>query len=468
MVNPMPHFDDIESFLLGGEFARLVAEHGVPGAAIAVLHDGVIVDAAAGVLSTATRVEATPDSVFQIGSITKVWTTTLVMQLVDEGLLDLDLPIRHYLPEFRLADTVAAARVTARHLLSHRGGFEGDVFVDTGRGDDAVEKYLDIVATVPQVFPPGQMFAYNNVGFSVLGRLVEVLRNTTWETAVMERIAMPLGLTHVAPSAYEAILYRAAVGHLGAGDDGVEVPTPTWALARSNEPAGSMLAMRPRDLLGFVQMHLDGGLTPDGTRLLSAQSAAAMRSPQVLLPRLTGMGEAWGLGWEIYVDGDASIIGHDGGTLGQTAFLRVVPGTGLAVAMLTNGGDVRGLFDDVVARILFETAGIVLAGYPTPAVDTLADPVDVTPILGRYSDTIYDIEVSVNDDGTIWLDRAPKGILLELGEVAVRTQLLPFAPGSLITSEATRGLHTVYAFLGDAGDGTHQYLHYGRVISRST
>lgn len=467
MVNAMPHFDDIESFLLGGEFARLVTSRGVPGAAIAVLHEGAIVDAAAGLLSTSTRVEATADSVFQIGSITKVWTTTLVLQLVDDGLLDLDVPIRHYLPEFRLDDDDAATRITARHLLSHRGGFEGDVFVDTGRGDDAVEKYLDIVAGIPQLFPPGEMFAYNNVGFSVLGRLVEVLRNTTWETAVIERIAAPLGLTHVAPSAYEAILYRAAVGHLGAGNDGVEIATPVWALARSNEPAGSMLAMRPRDLLGFVQMHLNHGAAPDGTRVLSAESVAAMRSPQVLLPRLTGMGEAWGLGWEIYVGGNSPIIGHDGGTLGQTAFLRVVPESGIAIAMLTNGGDVRGLFDDVVARILFETAGIVLPENPTPSSEALAVPLDVAPLLGRYSDTIYDIEVSIDDDGTIWLDREPKGILLDIGEVKMRTRLLPFAPDSLITAEATRGLHTVYAFLGDTGNGTRQYLHYGRVIART-
>ncbi len=97
--------DDVATFL-AAHFAQAVAERGVPGATIAVLKDGEIVEAAAGVLSTATQVEVTTDSVFQIGSITKVWTTTLVMQLVDDGLLDLDAPIRTYLPEFRLADDV--------------------------------------------------------------------------------------------------------------------------------------------------------------------------------------------------------------------------------------------------------------------------------------------------------------------------------------------------------------------------
>ena len=79
----------------------LARQHRVPGAALAVLADGEVIDAATGLLSLATGVEATPDSVFQIGSTTKLWTASLVMQLVDEGLLDLDQPIRQYLPEFR-------------------------------------------------------------------------------------------------------------------------------------------------------------------------------------------------------------------------------------------------------------------------------------------------------------------------------------------------------------------------------
>ena len=87
----------------------LARRHGMPGAAVGVLAHGEVIDAATGLLSTATGVEATPDSVFQIGSTTKLWTASLVMQLVDEGLLDLDAPIRRYLPAFTIADGSAAA-----------------------------------------------------------------------------------------------------------------------------------------------------------------------------------------------------------------------------------------------------------------------------------------------------------------------------------------------------------------------
>jgi CubicO group peptidase (beta-lactamase class C family) len=460
----MRSLDDVAQFI-HARFAELVAEHKVPGAAIAVLKDGKIIDGAAGVLSTATGVDATPDSVFQIGSITKLWTATLVLQLVDEGRLDLDAPVRRYLPEIRLRDESAAASITTRQLLSHQAGFEGDVFTDTGRGDDAIEKYVELIADLPQLFSPGEFFSYNNVGFSVLGRLVEVLRGKTWEQALVDHIVAPLGLTHVAPSAYEAILHRAAVGHVGPGEGGIEIAAPAWALPRSNEPAGSMLAMSPRDLLGFVAMHLAEGAGPDGTRILSPLSARAMRTSQVALPRLTGMGAAWGLGWEI-ITTDAPIeLGHDGGTIGQAAFLRVVPEAGLAVALLTNGGDVFGLFESTIALILSEVADVTLPGHPVP----LDEPavVEAEPLLGLYADTIYDLLVSVDDHGRIWLDRTPKDILAEIGEKPMRTELVGFGEDSLIARESTRGVHPIYAFLGDAGDGRRKYIHYGRVVARA-
>src|SRR3954466_2599146 len=249
--------------------ASLLEKYDVPGAAWAVLHDGEVVDGAAGVLSKATGVEATTDSVFQIGSVTKLWTSSLVMQLVDEGKVELDATIRTYLPEFRIADEDAAASITVRQLLTHTSGFEGDIFTDTGVGDDCVEKYLGVLHDVPQLFPPGEMFSYNNAGFCVLGRLVEVLRESTYDECLKERIFAPLGLTHAATGPYDAILHRAAVGHIELEPGAGSQPAPVWALPRSNSPAGAMLAMRPRDLLAFAAMHLEDGKAGDGTQVLA-------------------------------------------------------------------------------------------------------------------------------------------------------------------------------------------------------
>ena len=119
----------------------------MPGATLGILRvapegKDEVVEAAYGVLNKVTGVETTTDSVFQIGSITKVYTATVAMQLVDEGLLELDAPIVDVLPELRLADDEVTKQVTMRHLLSHTSGIDGDVFTDTGRGDDCLEKYV--------------------------------------------------------------------------------------------------------------------------------------------------------------------------------------------------------------------------------------------------------------------------------------------------------------------------------------
>ncbi|MEV1001513.1 serine hydrolase domain-containing protein [Nonomuraea sp. NPDC050202] len=455
--------ESVQSWL-DEHFARIVAERGVPGASVAVLTQGQVLTAAGGVLSRATGVEATTGSVFQIGSITKLWTSALVMQLVDEGLVDLDAPLRAYLPEFRVGDEAAAAAITTRQLLCHVAGFEGDIFTDTGRGEDAIEKYFASIHDIPQLFAPGEVFSYNNTGFVVLGRLVEVLRGKPFDEVLAERLVAPLGLTHVAPSPYEAILHRAAVGHVP-GEDGATVPAPTWALARSNAPAGSMLAMTPRDLLAFVAMHLAGGTAPDGSAVLRPGTVASMWQPQVKLPRLAGMGTAWGLGWEIEEHDGHTVIGHDGGTIGQAAFLRVAPEHGVAIALLTNGGDVFGIFTDVLAHLLKELTGVTLPGRPVPPAEPRA--IDPAPYLGRYCDTIYDITVSQDADGAIWLDRVPKDIIAEIGEQPMRTRLVAFEGDSLISLEPVRGIHLVFAFIGRDDAGLAKYLHYGRVVARA-
>ncbi|MGO2520686.1 MAG: serine hydrolase domain-containing protein [Microbacterium sp.] len=447
------------------ELARRATARGVPGAAVAVVIDGEIIDHAVGVLSTATAVEATPESVFQIGSITKVWTATLVMQLVDEGLVDLDEPIRTYLPDFHLGDDAVAASITVRQLLTHQGGFEGDIFTDTGRGDDAIEKFVNLLADMPQTFSPGQMFSYNNAGYIVLGFLIERLREKTWEQALMEHIAAPLGLKHISPSPYEAILHRVAVGHVGPGEDGVETAAPLWAMARSNEPAGSMLAMTARDLAGFARMHLTGGTAPDGTAVLSPSAVEAMRAANVHLPVITGLGTAWGLGWEIARDDGVRLYGHDGNTIGQASFLRITQDAQLAVVLLTNGGDGIGLFHDIVDPLLREITGEGMPAAPVPATEPRL--VDATPYVGTYSNSIFDMEVSQDDAGRVWLDQRPKGLLVEMGEQPSRDELLSFGEDSLIMREEKNGMHIVYTFLAPDADGRHSFVQFGRALART-
>jgi CubicO group peptidase (beta-lactamase class C family) len=435
------------------ELPELVTEHGVPGAQVAALVDGDVVEAAAGVLNVATGVPVTTDAVFQIGSITKVWTATLVQQLANEGLLDLDRSLREYLPEFHIGDKTASATVTTRQLLCHTAGFEGDLFTDTGSNDDAVEKYVGTLADVAQLFPPGDQFSYCNSGYVVLGRLVEVLHGKPFNTVLRERLITPLGLEHVATNVGEAILERPAIGHLQVEPLAPVRPAPVWSPPPSNAPAGSTLAMCARSLLGFVQMHL------------SDPSFSMMRQPQVVVPDLGWLRGHWGLGWMLFDYPGGTVVGHDGGTLGQSAYLRVVPEAGIAVALLTNGGDVLPVFRKVFGHPLAELAGVNLPTLPVPPTDPL--PVDAERVSGTYRATIADQELSVDANGRAWLRTVPRTELAKLlmSEATV-VEVVRLRDDSLITVEPQWGMHRVIGLLGLDAYGRVKFLHNGRVTVR--
>src|ERR1700728_3214595 len=154
---------------------ELATEEDVPGAALGIWADGLESVAGHGVLNAATGVHTTPDSLFQIGSITKVWTTTMIMQLVDEGRLSLDATVAEILPGVRIGREDAGEQIAIRHLLTHTSGIDGDIFTDTGRGDECVERYVGELGGAARVFPPGAAYSYCNSGFVLLGRIIEVL-----------------------------------------------------------------------------------------------------------------------------------------------------------------------------------------------------------------------------------------------------------------------------------------------------
>jgi CubicO group peptidase (beta-lactamase class C family) len=386
------------------------------------------------------------------------------MQLVDEGKLDLDAPVRRYVPEFRLADETAAATITIRQLLSHTGGFEGDIFTDTGRGDDAVRRYLDTLTEVGQLFGPGERFSYNNAAFCVLGRVVEVLRDKPFGECLREHLFTPLGLTYASPSPYEAILHRAAVGHIQPTPDADPQPAPIWALAPSNAPAGAMLAMRARDLITFARMHFSGGAADDGTTVLSPESVKAMQERQVELPPLGLMGTSWGLGWEIYDWPGGTVIGHDGGTIGQAAMLRLVPDRGVAIALVTNGGNPISVYTELFSHLLRELAGVEMPALPTPPAEP--EPFDATRYVGTDASEVVELTVSQDEDGRVWLEQTPKGILAELGGTSERRELVRLDGDTLVPVQAQMGMHAPHVFVGDDGTGRALYVHNGRATRR--
>ncbi|SMD24165.1 serine hydrolase domain-containing protein [Lentzea albidocapillata] len=396
------------------ELQGLIDEHGVVGAQFAVLVDGEITDVAAGVLNAGTRAPVTTESLFQIASITKVWTATLVQELVNEGRLDPEGPVRDVLPGFR-------PLITPRHLLTHTSGIDGDHFHDTGSGDDAVEKFVARLADAPQIAPPGETWSYCNSGFTVLGRIVEVLRGKPFNTVLKERLAAPLGLT--VATTYAERTASHAVGH----EDGRPVTDPG---PESDLPAGSALAMSARDLLAFARMHL---ATP---------AFAVMREPQVLLPDF-GNHASWGLGWELPGYSGGPVIGHHGANRGLASFLRIAPERGIAVALLTSGGGAREVFDDIIDNVFSELAGVRRPEPPTPP----GTPGPVSErFLGTYRCADHEVVVTQADHGRVQVDL----------DDDVR-EFVALRDDALIALERP---HTVLVLKGDL-------LHFGRAAART-
>jgi CubicO group peptidase (beta-lactamase class C family) len=340
---------------------ELAAEANVPGAALGIWSDGQEILAAHGVLNAATQVPVTTDSVFQVGSITKLWTATMIMQLVDEGLLSLDTTVSEVLPGARLGTADVGGQVTVRHLLTHTSGIDGDVFTDTGRGDDCVERYVGLLAEVPSVFTPGATYSYCNSGYVLLGRIIEVIDGQSWDESLRGRLTGPLAATQTVTLPEEAILHRAAVGHQRCG-----TPVHVWGLPRSIGPAG-LITATPGDLLTFARLHLDGGITADGKRLLSEAAVTAMRSACAAIPEFSAPGSAIGLGWRLSRWGNRTIVGHDGDTIGQSAYLRIDPEAGIAACLLTNSAESESLYGEVFSEVFGDLTGVNMPPPPRPA-----------------------------------------------------------------------------------------------------
>jgi dipeptidyl aminopeptidase/acylaminoacyl peptidase/CubicO group peptidase (beta-lactamase class C family) len=414
--------------------AALANQHGVPGAALGILRvggdgsDDEAVLAACGVLNKDTGVEATTDSAFQIGSVTKVWTTTLVMQLVDEGRLDLDAPVAAVLPELRLADPDLTARVTMRHLLTHTSGIAGDVFDDTGRGDDCLERYVALLAEAGVSHPLGATLSYCNAGFVVAGRVIEKLTGKTWDTVLRERLIAPLGLGRTSTLPEEALLGRAAIGHIAEPGEQPRVASVS-CLPRSVGPAGGICST-VGDVLAFARLHLSGGQNPGGVSLLSPGSAAAMQEQHAELPVPGESADSWGLGWMRFSCDGHRLVGHNGGTIGQYAYLRLLPGQGLAVVLLTNGGHADDLYQDLFAEIFRDVAGIEMPAPPRPAASP--PPIDPGRHVGRYERTGLRSEI-FEKDGTLTLRATVTGPLAEYDENPEHTyELVPVAEDKFV------------------------------------
>ena len=355
--------------------------YGVPGVAAAVWAGGQEHVKGYGVTNIDHPTPVDGDTIFRIGSTTKTFTGTTMMRLVDQGKVDLAAPVRRYLPDFAVADTAVSAAVTVRQLLNHTSGWLGEDLQDFGRGDDAVARYVSSMTRLPQVTAPGAVFAYNNAGLVVAGRIIEVVTGSTYEAAVQNLLLDPLQLSSTHFFSDQIIGLNVAASHKIVDGKPV-VDTGFWAVPRSCNPTGSLMSSA-RDQLRYARFHLGDGTAPNGSRLLSPQALQAMRSNPgaggTLQVELTGMGVAWMLRPSAE---NVTIVQHGGTWVGQHSGFFMVPDRNFAMTVLTNSEGGTQLTNDLFADdwALHRFAGI----RNLPATPQHLSAADLLPYHGRY------------------------------------------------------------------------------------
>lgn len=426
-----------------------VARLNVPGAALGVWHQGREQHVCSGVTSVENPLPIDEHTLFQVGSMGKTFTATAIMRLVEQGRIDLDAPVRTYLPDLKLQDEDTAERVTVVQLLNHTAGWEGDRMDDTGEGDDALARYVDLMSGFEQLTPLGSVVSYNNGGFALAGRLIERITGTTYEDAIKELVLDPLGLDSSFFFQNEIMTRRFVAGHHQHPDDEVTVVRP-WKLPRSANAAGG-LCSTTRDIIAWARFHLGDGRSPSGEHVLSGENLALMRHPTVDTNG-SALGDQVAISWLLRdVDG-VRLVGHGGTSMGQHSQLTMVPERDFAVVVLTNCGPSGAQLNDELVRWALQTYADVDDQEPEPVA---ADEATLARYSGEYETPVTVCTVTV-EDGQLVLRMKMKeeelARLREMGETPPQEPppaTLGLLPGSahryVVTSGPGRGMKGYFA-----------------------
>ncbi|MGC4107584.1 MAG: serine hydrolase [Thermomicrobiales bacterium] len=414
--------------------------HQVPGVALGILAGDREEHATFGVASMSSLQPVMPETVFQIGSLTKTFTGTTVWGLHDEGAIDIDALVRTYLPNLQTADPTVAEAVQVGNLLDHTAGWYGDEGFDTGNGDDALARYVDErLPELAQIFPLGAFFSYNNAGFSLLGRLIEVATGTTYEAAVADRVFGPLGLHDTTLDRDDVLRRPYADGHYFGPVNGrnvLAVQTPLM-LPRSVDPAGGIWSTT-RDVIRYARFHLaaKAGAASSQGAVVSNDSLVQMREPVVDAP---GLPISMGRDWFVQEIDGLRIISHNGDTTGQHTEFFAIPELDIAFVMFTNSSSGAGAalqaveamvatypgLSGLAGKVGLNNASLVTPG--TPTVDLPAEALD--EYVGRYADAGGAFTIAREGDGLAigFASIAEPGALLTAITPPVSTATAPLA-----------------------------------------
>ncbi len=373
---------EMEAFL-DGLFAKDMAEHHIVGAAVAVVADGQLFFAKGyGYADLENKIPVDAEqTVFRIGSTTKLLTWTAVMQLVEQGKLDLDADINTYL-DFRIPDTYPQP-ITLAHLMAHTAGFE-DLFLDYVSLEESKDSLLPgafLASHLPaRVFPPGEIASYSNYGAALAGYIVARASGQTYDQYIQEHILDPLGMAHSSAIAtlHPDVMARVSVGYQY--QDGVFEIFPKFFGPLDLAPMGFMAASAT-DMARFMIVHLQNGFYGDPAaevRILEEATARQMHNTSYAPdPRLLGTAH----GFFDFSDNGQRTIGHSGTAEPMHSLLLLLPDQNLGVFVAyntMNAGDLT------IQHLGFQRA-FFDHYYPASALDPAQPAADFTQRAGRFA-----------------------------------------------------------------------------------
>jgi CubicO group peptidase (beta-lactamase class C family) len=408
--------------------ARLdeVLAHGdVPGAAVAVSWGDEAIQAAAGVRNIGTREPATHDTLWQVGSISKIYTATLVMMLAEAGGIDLDAPVSRQLQSGWLttADPELASAITPRQLLTHASGLDADRYFHSEGEWEAVDRFLQALEDVAHVMEPGAGYSYSNPGFGLLETMVALTAGQAYARVLHDRLLGPIGAELTEVRLERAVSRRLALGHAkGFGGEGYWGPRWRWI---DLSPGVGGVAAALTDVLKLARLHL---VNKDS--LLTKPTRGAMQEPTVSTPvlsRKSAVGR--GLGWAVHRWGDLTLVGHDGDTIGQQALLFLAPDRDFAFVAAGNSNRTAPRLLALAEAVI----GDLLEAAPRDPPITRETPIECA---GRYERLHLAWEVETGAQG-LAIRGCPDAV---------------FAPGFDTSSKPLRPLGGHRHAIGDAPD----------------
>jgi CubicO group peptidase (beta-lactamase class C family) len=360
-----PDFAAIDSYI-----EAQMKELRIPGLALGIVQGDQIVHLKGFGIADPSGRAVTPQTPFHIASLGKPMTGVAIMQLVEQGKIELDAPVQHYLSWFRVADEAASAQITVRHLLYHTSGFPITVGMEYAlRGDnrpDAIEARVRELRTVQLNRPVGASYEYSNTNYVILGLLIQQVSGQSYADYMAEYVFAPLQMQQAFTELDDAKAHGLATGYrywFG-------VPLPgEMALDRAILPAGGSMSASVEDMTHFLIANLNGGRFGDISVLLPTGIAEMQRGVAPKAAQISTGEVLYAMDWAVEQIGGVNVVDKGGDLADFKTNMVLIPERGLGVVVLINangGAGFAGLFGDIrIALLPLHILELVLGQSPT-------------------------------------------------------------------------------------------------------